>query len=396
MTSQFPKGNLYNLIFTYLCFAFVVYIICLLANYITKRYLISLVKRILLKTSPKVALSLANEKITTKTARIAPALLLYGLLLFEKESIAADFPRLFNLIINLNIIYLLFMFVTASYGILDALERYYNTFAIAKRRPIKSYLQIVKVTLVLVVAILYLFEDPSKVLVSMGAFSAVLLLVFRESILGFLASIQLSSYDMIRIGDWITVPKFGADGDVEEISLTTVKVRNFDKTITTIPSSSLVNEGVQNWRGMTSSGGRRIKRNIRLDLRSATFLNSRILESISSLPFLQETLKAEKQKLESGKLHELRTNVQLFREYLEHYVASRKDTYNQGFTFMVRELEADSYGLPIQLYVFTTTTVWKDYEKIQADIFDHAFAVLPFFKLKPFQNITGTIETKEV
>ena len=386
----------YCLTLSYLSFAALALIFCVLANFFTKRYLVNFVRQVILKARPTLASTLNQERITSKVSRIAPAFFLYLILHLEKSVIMADFPQFFSTALNLTIIYLLIMFILASNSILNALENYYNTYEVSKRRPIKSYLQIVKILLVFIVAVLYFFKEPGTLLTSLAAYSALLVLLFRDSIAGFLASIQVSSYDMIRIGDWIDMPKFGASGDVEEISLTTVKVRNFDKTVTTIPSYALINDGVKNWRGMKESGGRRIKRAMRLDLNSAKFCTLEILEAASKLKLLSSIIAKEKEKIEQNKFEELMTNTQLFRSYLELYLENHKDIYNDGFTSLVRELEPDAQGLPVEVYSFTKTTNWKAYERIQASIFDHLFAVLPFFHLKPFQMMTGNISTKEL
>ena len=385
----------YCLALSYLILSTVTLVLCLLANYLTKKYLINVVYRVIDKAQPKLSHVLRKHRIVKKAARVAPAILLYFVLQFEKVEMLKDFPVSFNLLYNLTLFYLLISFVLAFNSILNALEGFYNTFEIAKRRPIKSYLQIVKVAVLILLVILTFVKEPGTLLTSLAASSALVMILFRDSIVGFLASIQLSSYDMIRIGDWVDMPKFGVSGDVEEISLTTVKVRNFDKTVTTVPSHALVNEGVKNWRGMQESGGRRIKRSLKLDLDSLKFCTADILKSAGQLNLLKTTVEAEQGKLDSGSFGSVMTNAQLFRKYLDLYLKQRDDIYSNGkFTFLVRELESNEKGLPIELYVFTTTTNWVAYEAIQADIFDHLFAVLPLFELKPFQMITGTLGSK--
>ncbi|MGB7453231.1 MAG: mechanosensitive ion channel domain-containing protein, partial [Lysobacterales bacterium] len=233
-----------------------------------------------------------------------------------------------------------------------------------------------------------------------GALTAVLMLIFRDAILGFVAGIQLAANKMISNGDWIEMPKYGADGDVMEVTLTTVKVQNWDKTITTIPTYALISESFKNWRGMQDSGGRRIKRSINIDMNSIRFCNEEMLNRFGKIQYISEYIDTKKHELEAfnkatkvdnASLANGRrmTNVGTFRAYVEAYLQNHP-MINLQMTFLVRQLQPTEYGLPIEIYVFSKDQVWANYETIQADIFDHILAVIPEFDLRVYQNPTGS------
>ena len=251
-----------------------------------------------------------------------------------------------------------------------------------------------------IVAIAALFDrSPWALLGGLGALTAVLMLVFKDSILGLVASIQISTQDLVRHGDWIEVPKFGADGDVIDISLNTVRVQNWDKTITTIPTYALISESFKNWRGMSDSGGRRIKRAVRIDMNSIRFLSeedfSKLTEVQSLAPYLQgkreELLRWNQEKgTDDASLVNGRrlTNIGTFRAYLDCWLRQQPATH-KDMTFLVRHLAPDEFGLPVQIYLFSSEQRWAQYEAILADIFDHILAVLPEFDLRVYQRPTG-------
>lgn len=270
-------------------------------------------------------------------------------------------------------------------------------------RSIKSYVQLGKLVLTLVGAIVIVAalidRSPLILLSGLGAMSAVLMLVFKDTILSFTAGLQLSSNDMLRVGDWIQMPQVGADGDVVDIALHTVKVQNWDKTITTIPTWRLMSESYRNWRGMSESGGRRIKRMLRLDAASVHFLNDEDIERLSRIALLGTYLQDKRTAVRAtnaalgerasapANLRRL-TNIGTFRAYVEAYLRAHPGIH-QGMTLMVRTLEPTAEGVPMELYCFTSTTAWVPYEGIQADIFDHLIAVLPEFQLRLYQSPTG-------
>ena len=271
-------------------------------------------------------------------------------------------------------------------------------------KPIQSYFQVIKIISigVLLILMLSVITDRSPVffLTSLGAISAILLLIFKDTILGFVGSIQMATNDIIRIGDWVTMEKFGADGDVEEINLTTVKVRNFDKTITTIPTYSFISDSFINWRGMQESDGRRIKRAVTIQIESIRFASPELLERLSNVRLLKEFVISRQQEIaEYNRMHGFQeddelsarrqTNVGLFRRYIQHYL-KQNPNINQNMTLMVRQLASTEKGLPLEIYCFSETREWEKYEEIMADIFDHIFAVYPHFNLQIFESPAGS------
>lgn len=274
----------------------------------------------------------------------------------------------------------------------------------SRNRPIKGFVQVVKIIVLCGAAIILISvlidESPLLLLSGLGAITAVLLLVFKDTILSLVASVQLTTQDMLRVGDWITMPSMGADGDVIDISLHTVKVQNFDKTITTIPTHRLVSDSFQNWRGMSESGGRRIKRAVQIDQNSVRFLSDEEAGELDRFVLLRSYLKAK--RAEIAEWNEVRladgespinarrlTNLGTLRAYLTAYITHHPRVRDEGFTLMVRQLEPGPQGLPLQIYCFTNTTEWPRYEAIQADIFDHVMAIIPEFDLKVFQEPSG-------
>lgn len=273
----------------------------------------------------------------------------------------------------------------------------------AKARPIKGYVQILQIAvfaiLAIVVTAILLDQDFTVFLGGVGAMSAVLLLVFRDTILSLVASLQITSNDMIRVGDWVEMPQFNADGDVIDVALHTVKIQNWDKTITTIPTHKFIEGSFRNWRGMQNSGGRRIKRAIFIDLNSVKFLTDKEIAHLSKYEFLQDYMAGKNEELatqgdrQSGgasvipNLRKL-TNVGTFRAYVLHYLR-KNSRIHQDMTLLVRQLASGSQGLPLEIYCFASDTRWAVYEDIQSDIFDHLIAILPEFALRVFQEPSG-------
>jgi miniconductance mechanosensitive channel len=273
----------------------------------------------------------------------------------------------------------------------------------SRRIPITTFVQVVKLLIVLGAAIyvisIALGKEPWVIFSGLGALTAVILLVFRDTILGFVGGLQLIANDMVRVGDWVEMPKYGADGDVLEITLTTVKVQNWDKTITTIPTYAMITDSFKNWRGMKESGGRRIKRSINIDVNTIKFCTPEMIERFKGIHRLRNYIESKETELreynkqldvEDSSLADGRrmTNVGTFRAYLVEYL-KQHPLVHKDMTFLVRQLQPGETGLPIEIYVFSTDQVWANYEGIQADIFDHVFAVLPVFELRAFQNLGG-------
>jgi miniconductance mechanosensitive channel len=270
-----------------------------------------------------------------------------------------------------------------------------------KNKPIKGYVQIIKIVVnsfIFIIIFAIMTGQPVSYYISgLGALTAVLLLVFQDTILSFIASVQIGQNNIINNGDWIEVPEYGADGDVIDIALHTVKVQNWDKTITTIPTSKIVTTSVKNWRGMSEYGGRRIKRSISIDISSVKFMEQEDIDKLMKIPtvnkYLSEKLKdIEKFNSLVDKEKEKRrlTNLGTFRAYLVKYLQNHEGLNTETMTLLVRQLSPTTTGVPLELYTFTNTIDWVEYEGIQSDIFDHIFAVLPKFGLRAFQD--GTVE----
>lgn len=297
--------------------------------------------------------------------------------------------------------------VFALGSLLNAVNQLYVTKRpdLARSRPIKGYIQLVKIFLYVVGTIVVIASardvDPWKFVAGIGALTAVLLLIFKDTILSLVASVQIASNDMVRVGDWIEMPHLRLDGDVIDVSLHTIKVQNFDKTISTIPTHRLITDSFKNWRGMKESGGRRIKRDLHIDLGTIRFLTAEEIDGFGRWALLVDYIRTKREDLASwqeahadrdpGVVANSRrlTNVGTFRAYIEAYLKSLPDIHLNGMTFLVRQLQAGEHGLPIQLYCFTATTVWGDYEAIQADIFDHLLAIAGEFGLRIYQAPSG-------
>ena len=370
-----------------------------LANVIAKRIILTVVHSIVRRTKTDWDDALVERKVFTKLSHLAPALVIRAL----APVALAGSDRLIGFAGRAVDVYMLMVGIFIVNSFLDAVTDVYRRFAISKRIPIKSYVQVVKIVVIVGGLILSLSiiidRSPWVFLSGIGALTAVLLLVFKDTVLGFVAGIQLVAHDMVRPGDWIEMPKYGADGDVIEITLNTVKIQNFDKTITTVPTYALISDSFKNWRGMSESGGRRIKRSIYLDVTSICFCSPEMVERFSKMQVLGDYVaRKEKELAEHNLKHDIdesvlvngrrMTNVGTFRAYLIEYLR-RHPKIHQDLTFLVRQLAPTEKGLPIEIYVFTSDQRWVQYEDIQADIFDHIYAVLPQFDLRPFQNPTG-------
>lgn len=302
-------------------------------------------------------------------------------------------------VVKVSIVVIFILIVNA---ILAVLGDIYSTYSISRTRPIKSYLQILSLMITIIGIIvsvgIILDKSPLVFLSGIGAMTAVIMLIFKDAILGFVASIQLAANNMVGIGDWIEMPNHLADGDVIEINLTNVKVQNFDKTITTIPSYALVSSSFRNWKGMQMAGSRRIKRSIYLDSNSVKFLTPKEVEEYKKIELLKDYI--EKKENELVKFNEGKrmadtpvngrrlTNIGMFRAYVELYLKNNPNI-NQDLTLLVRQQEPTVQGIPLELYCFAKTIVWLEYEGIQSDIFEHLIPVIHEFGLSLFQNPTG-------
>lgn len=329
---------------------------------------------------------LFNEKMMTSFCRMIPPIMFYLLLPFVFNNI----PQVLDILLKGCLIYLVITTLMLVNSFLNSLYEISNEHETLRNRPLKGIYQMINLVaigigIILIISIL-IDQNAATILAGLGASAAVLMLIFKDSILGLVAGVQLSANDMLRPGDWITMPKYGADGDVLEVSLTTVKVRNFDKTITTIPPYALVSDSFQNWRGMRETGGRRIKRSIFIDMTTVHFCSEREKEMFASRGWIDEAqAKPETQVV----------NLYVFRSYLQNYLREHPRTHKE-LMIMVRQMQPTSEGLPLEIYCFSNTTVWPEYEQIQGEIFDHILAVIPEFGLRIFQRPSGNDLTNTV
>jgi len=300
----------------------------------------------------------------------------------------------------INILLAIFIGLSIS-EFLTLINKISTHYEALKDKPIKGYIQIVKIVLnAFIVIIIFAIGTGQSVayyISGLGAITAILLLVFQDTILSFVASVQIGQNDIINLDDWIEVPEYGADGDVIDISLHTVKVQNWDKTITTIPTSKIVTSSVKNWRGMSDYGGRRIKRSILIDISSVRFMEEKDIDKLKQLPSINKYLSEKINDIENynnsvdeEKEKRRLTNLGTLRAYLVSYLKNHNDLNTESMTLIVRQLSPTSEGVPLEVYTFTNTIDWVEYEGIQSDIFDHIFAVLPKFGLRAFQG--GTVE----
>jgi len=343
--------------------------------------------------------ALLEHRFFHRLANVIPAILLHRIV-----PIIIDFnvnmSHFLQLIIEL---YFTYIFVRVTISLLNSIGSIYESTEHLKFKSIKGYIQIGKI-LVYIISALIVFstltgKNPITIIAGMGAFAAILILVFQDAIKGFVSGIQLSANDMVRIGDWVSIPKYNADGNVIDISLTTIKVRNWDQTISMIPSYGFVNESFSNWRGMEESGGRRIKRSLFIDIKTVRFLNDEDIKELSKIKILKNYLvekieflknqgsEESQNELHMGNVVKL-TNIGTFRAYLELYL-KHNPKINTDMTLMVRQMQSSDTGLPLEIYCFSKFIELEKYEKIQADIFDHAFAIIDVFGLKMFQSPSG-------
>ncbi|MDP1698635.1 MAG: mechanosensitive ion channel [Xanthomonadaceae bacterium] len=373
----------------------------LLADWSTRRVLMRLATRLVQASATQWDDALLARGVLERLAHVLPALVIYaGIVLIPGID-----DGLQTVVRNVAAAYIVLTVAHAISALLNGFNDLYITRdpVRAQARPIKGYLQVVKIVLFIAAAILIVAvlieRSPLLLFSGLGAMTAVLMLVFKDTILSLVASVQLSSNDMVRVGDWIEMPQLGADGDVIDIALHTVKVQNWDKTITTIPTYRLINESFRNWRGMSDAGGRRIMRALLLDQGSVRFLSDEEREDLRRIALIDGYLEKKRDELEAWNKKLLAegkdpvnsrrvTNIGTFRAYVEAYLRAHPHIHQQ-MTLLVRQLAPGADGLPLQIYCFTTSTQWAVYESIQSDIFDHLLAILPRFGLRVFQSPSG-------
>ena len=369
------------------------------ADFIVRQVLVRLVRRAVARIFPTSNVRGSVYPIVRTLGRVAPALVIHhGVMLVPHLSPGAT--AVTRNVASAFVIITLAMSVAAT---LSLINRVYAQRPDAAARPIKGYLELAKILVFAVAAILAISalieRSPLLLLSGLGALAAVLMLVLKDTILSLVASVQLNANDMLRVGDWIEMPKLEADGDVVDIALHTVKVQNWDKTITTIPTWRLIAEPFKNWRGMQEAGGRRIKRSLLIDQTSVGFLDPEAKARLARFAVLDEYLERKSGEIESfnARLREAgrdavnarrQTNLGAFRAYVDNYLRTHPRIHQQ-MTLLVRQLEPTPCGLPLEIYCFTSTVAWNDYEGIQSDIFDHLIAILPEFGLRLFQQPSG-------
>jgi len=375
----------------------IILLISLIAHGVLHRVLLPLLRRMADNSTRQWPKSLIDNKLFSRFA-----LLMQGIFLqIQLELFLAGPEPIYSVLMILSEVWVMTFGLLMFFSLLDIFLELSEESVIARQMPLRGIFQSLKLIAALLVALMIISvligKSPLVLLTGLGAMTAVLMLVFKDPILGLVAGIQLSANNMLKLGDWLDMPKYGADGSVVDIALTTVKVRNWDNTITTIPTYALISDSFKNWRAMSESGGRRIKRSINIDTTSIHFLSEEEMAKLKRAQLLTPYLESKMQEVSahnagldtSTPLNGRRmTNIGTFRAWLEAWLKAHPQTH-KGMTLMVRQLAPGADGLPLEIYVFTNTTVWLEYERIQSDIFDHIFAVLPEFGLRVHQTPTG-------
>ncbi|WP_228284768.1 mechanosensitive ion channel family protein [Acinetobacter pollinis] len=368
-----------------------------IANFIAKKVVVQGIQKILMRLPSARNSALAHHNVIRRLANIVPALIIMNGI-DSVPHLSEKIIHLFQMIAQTSI----FLSIALTFSeVLNVFNTMYQKSPNAKNKPIKGYLQLVKLMIFVVCALMilgtFLKKDVFNLLAGFGAMATILMLVFQNTILSLVASVQIASYDMIRIGDWIEMPSLNADGDVIDMSLHTVTVQNFDKTITTIPTNKLVTDTFRNWRGVASAGVRRIKRSIYIDQNSIGFMSDDELNKLKDFLLLNNYLNKKETEItefnhtlmSQAKYNQRRlTNLGTFRAYVDFYL-KQKDGIAKEELILVRQMQPTSVGLPLEIYAFTNTTIWIEYEAIQSDIFDHLISILPEFNLKIYQAPTA-------
>lgn len=373
--------------------------IAAIANFVVKRVLLRLIHRIAGFISQRKSEDLEKHSVISRLANVVPAIII-----ITGIGLVPHLPASLTTIIhNVTSAFIVLTIALSISAALDLVNTLYNRRPDAAHKPIKGYIQVLKIAIFAVTTILIIAtlidKSPLILLSGLGAMAAVLMLVFQDTLLSLVASIQISSSDMVRVGDWIEMPQLNADGDVIDIALHTVKIQNWDKTITTVPTRRLINDPFKNWRGMREAGGRRIKRAIYVDQTSIHFMTDEEKAHLQKFTLLKDYLGAKENELMewNKKIGESAndavntrrlTNIGTFRAYVKRYLET-SSRVRQDMTQLVRQLSPGPTGLPIEIYCFTNTTVWAEYEGTQSDIFDHLYSILPEFGLRAYQQPSG-------
>ncbi|MFT4525797.1 MAG: miniconductance mechanosensitive channel [Granulosicoccus sp.] len=374
-------------------------LIAFIVDVIARKVILRLVQSLVAKSKTEVDDVFFENRVFRGMAHVLPALVI----LIGAPIILQDFPGALKYVTKLSYVLMVIAIVLVFNAFMNSVHVLLSRNELFKDKPIQSYVQVAKLIGYLVAGVLIIStligKSPVVVLSAFGAVAAVLIFVFKDTILGLVASIQISVNDLIRVGDWVSMDKYGADGDVVDISLNTIKVQNWDKTISTIPTYMFTADSFKNWRGMEEAGGRRVKRAINMKISSIKFCDSDMINRFAKFDLLTEYLTergeevaSHNQTLSSDLSVSINgrklTNIGVFREYASRYISANANTH-QGLTKMVRQLAPTSEGVPIELYFFTKTTEWGEYEQIQSDVFDHLLASVYLFDLEVFESPTG-------
>lgn len=358
-----------------------------LSNLVAKTIILQIVTRIVKRTTSKWDDIFLEQKVFTRLSHLAPALVIWEMAGWALKA----YPGWLITVQKLTYIYIVIVGIVVINSFIESWHRIYMTLPISQHRHIKGYVQLIKLIVAIIAGLVIISvvfrQEVSTIIAGLGAMAAVILLIFKDAILGLVASIQLSANNMLKVGDWITIPSRGVDGNVEDITLTTVKVRNFDKTIITVPAYTLVSESFQNWKGMEESGVRQIKRSMFLiDIRSIRFTDRDLKEKLLHFPVLKEYT-ADREA--GDKKHETRiTNLGLFRVYVEDYLRHHPQI-DKSQSILVKHIDLQGEGLPLQIYAYSNDNSWVTYEHLQSEIIEHLLAMLNEFDLQVFQHPTG-------
>ena len=353
-------------------------LIAYVLDMICRKVVMPTVRKVTAKTQATWDDYLLSDEVMSNVCHLIPPIVVYALIPFA----LSDAPALLSLVLKICWVYITIVAVRLICSFLTSLYTISSEHEKLKNHSMKGFYQMLKLVVICIGAIIIVStlidKDPIAILTGLGAGTAILMLVFQDTIKGLVAGIQLTANDMVRPGDWISMPKYGADGDVMEVSLTTVKVRNWDKTITTVPPYALVNDSFQNWRGMFDIGGRRVKRSINIDMNTVRFCTEEELAGFKQQPWMEGFEETGKEEV----------NLYVFRHYIDYYLRHHPKV-NQDMIMLVRQLQPTEHGLPIELYFFSANTMWVKYEGLQAEVFDHVLAVVHRFGLKVFQSPSG-------
>ena len=377
---------------------YIVYIAIIIISYlmylITRNVVLKSISHFFKKTSTDIDDILIEKGIFSRLSYLVPLIFIYNL---------KDLLPVYEIVDRVLVSLIALIFILSLNAFVNALSDIYSKSRYSNRFNIKSYMQILKLFInifgIIIIIALLTGKSPVYFLSGIGALTAVLMLVFKDTILSLVSSVQISSNDLFKIGDWVEAPQFGADGDVIDIALHSVKIQNWDKTISIIPTNKFIDSSFKNWRGMSESGGRRIKRSINIDMSTIKFCSEEMISKYKKLNVIKDYINQKLPELEkhniTNNISEEKfingralTNIGTFRAYIEGYLRNHSSIHNE-MTFLVRQLAPSSNGVPIEIYVFSNDTNWVKYEAIQSDIFDHLLAILPEFGLKVFQNPSG-------